>query len=51
MINYELGIIQGRYNNFLTDDIRKVLEKNNDYLKNLAKEKSKMIKKELKIAM
>ncbi|KLL02384.1 MAG: tryptophanyl-tRNA synthetase [Mycoplasmataceae bacterium RC_NB112A] len=47
LLNDKLGIIQRRYNNFLTD-IRKDLEKNNNYLQSLAKEKIKAIKKELK---
>jgi tryptophanyl-tRNA synthetase len=48
LLNEKLALIQKGYKYYF-DKVRKMLEKNNDYLKNLAEKKIKIIKKELKI--
>ena len=50
LLNEKLGIIQKRYSDYQQLKISGLLQKNKDYLKDLAKEKIKMIKKELKIS-
>ena len=48
LLNEKLAVIQKRYNHYLSK-IGGMIEKNKDYLKDLAEKKVKMIKKELKI--
>jgi len=48
LLNEKLGKIQARYNCYLSNT-RKILEKNHNYLQELAEKKVKMIKKVLKI--
>ena len=48
LLNGKLAVIQKKYNDYLSR-VGEIVEKNNNYLKNLAEKKVKIIKKELKI--
>jgi len=48
LLNGKLAVIQKKYNDYLSR-VGEIVEKNNNYLKNLAEKKVKIVKKELKI--
>lgn len=48
LLNEKLAVIQKKYNDYLSH-IKRMVEKNNTYLKDLAERKIKIIKKELRI--